>query len=313
MYALEASNLDERYGKRCALEASNLGERYGKHWALRNCNLQVPMGSVTGLIGLNGAGKTTLMHLAMGLIASSEGNISVLGLSPDKQLADLLPRVGFVPQERVFYKGFSVRDMLTLGKKLNPRWDADLAEQLASRLHLPLRQKTGKLSGGQRDMLAVIMALAKNAELLLLDEPFASLDPLARRECLKMIMETVEAKGTTVLLSSHIVSDLEQVCDYMVILSSACVQLAGDRDSIMEAHKLLIGPSDEFEPLCAEYTVIQAHHTERQANAVVRLRGKFTEPNWQVKDMALEDIALAYLSLRPEGTREMTYKKAEVL
>ncbi|HEY7420175.1 MAG TPA: ABC transporter ATP-binding protein [Ktedonobacteraceae bacterium] len=295
------------------LEASSLGKRYGKDWALQNCNLQVPMGSVAGLIGLNGAGKTTLMHLAVGLIESSEGSMSVLELSPDKQLADLLPRIGFVPQERVFYKGFSVRDMLMLGKKLNPRWDEALAQQLASRLYLPLRQKTEKLSGGQRDMLAVIMALAKNAELLLLDEPFASLDPLARRECLKMIMETVEAKGTTVLLSSHIVSDLEQACGYMVILSSACVQLAGDRDSIMESHKLLIGPSDEFEPLSKEHTVVQAHRAERQTNAVVRLHDKFTEPNWQVKDMTLEDIALAYLSLRPEETPEMIHKKAEVL
>lgn len=256
------------------------------------------------------------MHLAMGFLEASEGCMSVLGLSPDKQLADLLPLVSFVPQERLagfFYKGFSVQDMLTLGKQLNPRWDEELAKQLASRLHLPLRQKTGKLSGGQRDMLAVIMALAKNGVLLLLDEPFASLDPLARRECLKIIMETVEAKGTTVLLSSHIMSDLEQVCDYMVILSSARVQLAGERDSIMESHKLLIGPSDAFEPFCTEYTVIQAHQTERQTNVVVRLHEKFTERNWQVKDMALEDIALAYLSLRPEETREMTSEKAEVL
>jgi ABC-2 type transport system ATP-binding protein len=278
-----------------ALETNGLGKRYGSKWALRDCSLDVPTGSVTALVGPNGAGKTTLLQLAVGLVRPTAGDVHVLGHSPRAEAHAVLPRVGFVAQEHPLHRGFSVGETLKLGRKLNPSWDESVAQARAERLGLPLGQKVGKLSGGQQAQVALTLALAKRPELLLLDEPVASLDPLARREFLQSVMEAVAETGMTVLLSSHIVTDLERVCDHLVILSHGRTQLVGPIDEILTSHRLLTGPRADPETVGRLHQVIRASHTERQSSLLVKANGHVYDADWQLHDVDLEEIVLAYL------------------
>lgn len=204
-----------------ALRCEGLGKRYGSRWALRDCTLRVPAGSVTALVGPNGAGKTTLLQLAVGMSAPTVGEIETLGWSARSAAGMVLPRIGFVAQDHPLYRGFTLAEMLKFGRRLNARWDEQLARRRLASLGLELSQRVAKLSGGQQAQVALTLALAKRPELLLLDEPAASLDPLARREFLQALMEAVAEEGLTVVLSSHILADLERVCDHLVILSQA--------------------------------------------------------------------------------------------
>src|SRR5215467_13658070 len=208
------------------LESRGLGKRYRPRWALADCTLSVPAGHVVGLVGPNGAGKTTLLHLATGLIAPTSGAIEVLGGRPASSPAQLA-RVGFVAQDAPTYAGLSVADHLRLGAHLNPGWDAAAARHRIERLGLDPAQKAGRLSGGQRAQLALTLAIAKRPDLLILDEPIASLDPLARREFLQMLMEVTAEQGLSVVMSSHLVSDLERICDYMIVLVASRVLVTG--------------------------------------------------------------------------------------
>jgi ABC-2 type transport system ATP-binding protein len=278
-----------------ALSADGLGKRYGSRWALRDCTLEVPAGTVTALLGPNGAGKTTLLQLAVGLSRPTAGNVRVLGHSPRRDAAAVLPRIGFLAQEHPLYKGFTVAETLKLGRKLNPRWDEGFALARVQSLDLPLRQKVGKLSGGQQAQVALTLALAKRPDLLLLDEPVASLDPLARREFLQAVMEAVAETGMTVVLSSHIVADLERVCDHLVILSSAQVQLTGPIEEILASHRLLTGPRTDPAAVGRVHEVIRASHTERQTTLLVRANGHVYDASWQQHEVDLEEIVLAYL------------------
>src|SRR5438552_1954852 len=277
------------------LETHALGKRYGSTWALRDCSLELPAGAVAALVGPNGAGKTTLLHLAIGLAAPSSGTVSVFGASPRAHPDEVLPRVGFVAQDHPLYRGFTLAEMLKLGAKLNPRWDDELARDRLERLDLPLARKVGTLSGGQQAQLALTLALAKRPELLLLDEPVAALDPLARREFLQSLMEAVADGGLTVLLSSHIVADLERVCDHLVILSRSEVQLAGPIDEIVRAHRVLTGVRSEPADVARIHSVIHQSHTERQSTLLVRANGHVYDARWQVDEVGLEEIVLAYL------------------
>ncbi len=209
-----------------ALEAVHLSKRYGRKWALHDCTLQIPIGCIAGLVGPNGAGKTTLLHLITGLLAPSNGTITVLGHTPGKDTKQLLPRIGFVSQEHPLYKTFTVKEMLMVGQKLNGTWNQEQALQRLERLGIPLHQQTGKLSGGQQAQVALLLALAKQPELLILDEPVASLDPIARREFQQTLLDAVAEHGMTVIISSHNVADLERFCDYLVIMSTSRVQFA---------------------------------------------------------------------------------------
>ena len=273
------------------LETTHLSKRYGRQWALQDCTLALPAGRVAALVGPNGAGKTTLLHLTVGLLEPTTGSVQVFGCSPLKQTTQTLPRLGFVAQDHPLYKDFTVADLLTLGRKLNPRWDDTLARARMQKLGIPL-----KLSGGQQAQVGLVLALAKRPELLLLDEPLAQLDPLARREFLRTLMDAEAESGLTVLLSSHIIGDLERVCDYLIILSASYVQLAGDIQEIQRTHKRLVGPRQEVDAIASVHTVIETSQTERQTTLLVRTNGPLFDPSWEVQEVSLEDIVLAYLS-----------------
>jgi ABC-2 type transport system ATP-binding protein len=279
-----------------ALEATGLGKRYGRgNWALRDCNLVVPRGRIAALVGPNGAGKTTLLHLAVGLLAPTAGTISVLNQPPGD--AGLLSRVGFVAQDIPLYRDFTAAEHLTLGRKLNPRFDEALARSRLERVGVPLDRRLGDLSGGQRAQVALALALAKEPELLLLDEPLAALDPLARREFLQALMGAVAEHDLTVVLSSHLLADLERVCDYLIVLSAAHVQVLGPTEALLDQHKLLIGPYREPQPpITGVAQVVRASHTDRQASLLVRTTGPIPDPAWTANEVTLEDVVLAYLA-----------------
>jgi ABC-2 type transport system ATP-binding protein len=277
-----------------ALEASGLGKRYGRRWALRDCTLSVPAGRVVGLVGPNGAGKTTLLQLAVGLLAPTSGTIEVLGGEPAGNPAQL-GRVGFVAQDTPIYGALSVADHLRLGAWLNPGWDAGMARRRIDQLGLDSRQRAGKLSGGQRAQLALTLALAKRPELLILDEPVASLDPLARREFLQHLMEAVAEHELSVLLSSHLVADLERVCDHLVVLVASRVQIAGEVEELLASHHRLTGARRDPASLPTDQQVIEASHTDRQSTLLVHSDGPIHDPAWTVEQVSLEDVVLAYM------------------
>jgi ABC-2 type transport system ATP-binding protein len=278
-----------------AIVTQGLGKRYRRQWALADCTLSVPAGHVVGLVGPNGAGKTTLLSIATGMLAPSAGAIEVLGARPAAGPAQLA-RVGYLPQTAPVYHRLSVADHLKLGAHLNPAWDAELARGRIGRLDLDPRQKAGTLSGGQRAQLALTLAVAKRPELLILDEPVASLDPLARREFLQDLMESVAEQGLSVVLSSHLVGDLERVCDYLIVLVASRVQVAGPVDDLLAAHHLLSGPRRDPGSLPGGVQVISASHTDVQSTLLVRTSGRILDPAWTVSEVGLEDLALAYMS-----------------
>ena len=279
-----------------ALEASGLSKRYGKHWALENCTFELPVGSIAGLVGPNGAGKTTLLHIAVGLLEPTKGSIKILREQPGA--ASCLPRVGFVAQDTPLYKTFTVNEMISFGEHTNVTFDATLARQRMQRLEIPLDQKAGSLSGGQRAQLALSLAFAKRPEILLLDEPLASLDPLARREFLQILMEGVADTGVTVVLSSHLLTDLERVCDHMMVLARGKFRLIADTTEILATHKTLIGPRERAGAIAGVAQVLHQSTTDRQATLLVRTNGPIIDPSWMVNQVSLEDVVLAYLDSR---------------
>jgi ABC-2 type transport system ATP-binding protein len=276
------------------IAADGLGKRYRQRWALRDCTFEVPPRRVVGLVGPNGAGKTTLLHMAVGLLEPSAGRISVLGGRPAES-ADQLGRVGFVAQQNPLYPSLTVADHLRLGAWLNPAWDAEVAALRIAELGLDPKQRAGRLSGGQHAQLALTLAIAKRPSLLVLDEPVASLDPLARHEFLQQLMQAVAEDEMTVVLSSHLVADLERVCDYLIVLTDARVQLAGDVDDLLACHYRLTGPRRDPADLPSDQQVIEASHTDRQSSFFVRCDGPILDPAWTVQPVGLEDLVLAYM------------------
>ncbi|MDT5029486.1 MAG: type transport system ATP-binding protein [Micromonosporaceae bacterium] len=277
------------------LEANDLGKRYGRRQALSDCTLTVPSGRVVGLVGPNGAGKTTLLQLAVGLLAPTSGTIAVLGEPPGSG-ATQLAKVGFVAQDTPTYSGLSIADHLRLGERLNPGWDPKVAARRIEQLGLDPGQRAGRLSGGQRAQLALTLAVAKRPDLLILDEPVASLDPLARREFLQGLMEFIAEQGATVVLSSHLVADLERVCDYLIVLAASRVQIAGDVDELLATHHRLTGTRRDPATLPEGMEVIEASHTDRQSTLIVRSSAPVDDPGWSVEQLSLEDLVLAYMT-----------------
>ncbi|MER5263423.1 ABC transporter ATP-binding protein [Actinosynnema sp. NPDC002837] len=277
------------------LRARGLGKKYKRRWALTGCTLDVPAGRVTGLVGPNGAGKSTLLGLAAGMLAPSSGTIEVCGGVPGSGPAQLA-KVGFVAQNTPVYPNLTVEEHLRLGARLNPGWDDELARGRVARLGLDPALAAGKLSGGQRAQLALTLGIAKRPELLLLDEPVASLDPLARREFLGDLMAAVAEHGLSVVMSSHLVADLERVCDHLVVLVDSRVRIAGDVDELLATHRRLTGPRRDLDTLPADQRVVAASHTERQTTALVRTEAPILDPAWDVGEPGLEDLILAYLT-----------------
>jgi ABC-2 type transport system ATP-binding protein len=277
------------------IQASGLDKQYRRTWALRDCTLAIPEGHVTGLVGPNGAGKTTLLRLAAGMLTPTRGTITVLGQPPAAGPAQLA-RVGFVAQDTPVYAGMTVADHLRLGAWLNPGWDGGLARRRIGQLGLDPRQRAGLLSSGQRAQLALTVALAKRPDLLILDEPVAALDPLARRKFLQGLMEAVAEHEASVVLSSHLVADLERVCDYLIVLVASQVRLAGEVSELLASHRRLSGPRRDPGSLPAGQEVITESHTDKQSNLLIRTDGPVLDPAWTVTPVSLEDLVLAYMS-----------------
>jgi ABC-2 type transport system ATP-binding protein len=272
------------------ISTDGVGKRYGRKWALRDCTLGIPEGRVVGLVGPNGAGKSTLLHLAVGLSSPSAGTITVLGGTPTDGRHQL-SKVGFVAQDAPVYAGLSVAQHLRMGAYLNATWDDQVAKSRVEQLDLDPRQRAGSLSGGQRSQLALTLAVAKRPELLVLDEPVASLDPLARREFLQSLMEIVAQGGMSVVLSSH-----------LIILAAARVALAGEVTDLLATHYRLSGPRRDTSTLPSGQVVIEESHTDKQTTLLVRSEQPILDPSWNLKPVTLDDLVLAYLSnqRRPE-------------
>jgi ABC-2 type transport system ATP-binding protein len=275
-----------------ALRAQGLGKKYGRKAALTDCTLDVPAGRVVGLVGPNGAGKSTLLNLAVGMLTPTTGSIEVLG-NPAGTTQQA--KIGFVAQDTPTYARLSIADHLKLGARLNPGWDESIANGRIERLGLDPKQRAGRLSGGQRAQLALTLGIAKRPELLILDEPVAALDPLARREFLQDLMEAVAEQELSVVLSSHLVSDVERSCDYLVVLVDSRVQVSGEIDTLLATHYRLVGPRRDEKSLPGDQHVISASHTDRQSTFLIRTDGHILDPAWTVSQLTLEDLVLAYM------------------
>jgi ABC-2 type transport system ATP-binding protein len=278
------------------IETSGLGKRYRHTWALRDCTLAVPAGHVVALVGPNGAGKSTLLNMTVGLARPTTGIAAVLGGQPAGSPA-ALDGIAFVAQDMPLYKNLSVADMLHLTRNLNRRWDQGYAEARLAELGIPLNRKGGHLSGGQQAQVALTLALARRPQLLVLDEPLAMLDPLARHDFMAAVMVTVAGEGMSVVLSSHALAELERVADYLVLISGGRVQVVGEVDDLIACHSVLTGPAAEAGTQAERMRVVQARRAGAQAHLLVRTSGPDdpVPPGWEAHPVSLEELVLAYL------------------
>jgi ABC-2 type transport system ATP-binding protein len=284
-----------------AVEATGLSKRYRRTWALRDCSLAIPAGRVVALVGPNGAGKTTLLNLAVGLCQPTAGSVTLLG-GTQAGSAEARSRVAFVAQDAPLYRNLSVADTLRLARDLNVRWDQARASGRLAELGIPLGRKVGKLSGGQQAQLALTVAVARLPELVILDEPLARLDPLARHDFMASLMATVAEDGLSVLFSSHVVAELERVADYLIVLSGGRLQVAGEVDELIAGHRVLTGPAAEADLYHERLAPIQARKAGTQAHLLVRIDGGATvPPGWTSHPVDLEELVLAYLR-EPDAT-----------
>jgi ABC-2 type transport system ATP-binding protein len=284
------------------VEASGLGKRYGGTWALRECSLAIPAGHVAALVGPNGAGKTTLLNLAVGLAAPSAGVVTVLGGRPAGSPA-ALDGIAFVAQDTPLYKNLSAADMLHLTRNLNRRFDQHYAQARLAELDIPLKRKAGRLSGGQQAQLALTLALARRPRLLVLDEPVAMLDPIARHDFMATVLTAMADDGVSVVLSSHVLVELERVADYLILLSRGRVQVAGEVEDLLASHRVLTGPAAEA-GRHAGRPVVHVRRGETQAHLLVRAAADDpVPPGWEAHPVGLEELALAYL--REPGTASL--------
>ena len=276
------------------IETSGLGKRYGSTWALHECTLAIPAGHVAALVGPNGAGKTTLLKLAVGLADPTAGAVTVLGdLPPGSPAA--LDGIAFVAQDTPVYKNLPAADMLHLTANLNRRFDQHFAEARLGELGIPLNRKAGKLSGGQQAQLALTLALARRPRLLVLDEPVAMLDPVARHDFMATVLAAAADDGVSVVVSSHVLAELERVADYLILLSRGRVQVAGEVEDLLASHRMLTGPAAEASKF-AERPVVHVRRGAAQAHLLVRATADDpVPPGWEAHPVGLEELTLAYL------------------
>lgn len=286
-----------------AIETVGAGHRYGHQlWGLRGCTLSLPTGSITAVVGANGAGKTTLLNMLVGLLPASAGRLRVVGEEPSSKPA-FLARIGFLAQDCPLYKEFSVADMLHFGRAMNPSWDDDMARARLASADVPLDRRAGKLSGGQRAQVALALAVAKRPQVLLLDEPLAALDPLARREFLKNLLDSAVASNITVMLSSHLLGDLARVCDHLIVISEGEIRLTGELDQLLAEHHWVSGAPEQTSRLPGGVEVLAEYRHERHNRLLVRIDQPLLNPALTMEPVDLEDLVLAYLE-RPGGSSE---------
>jgi len=276
------------------IESHALGKSYGTTRALHDCSLAIPEGHVVALVGPNGAGKSTLLNLAVGLATPTSGELTVLGGCRAGSLP-ALDGIAFVAQDTPLYKNLSTADMLHLTRNLNRCFDQRYAEARLAELGIPLKRKAGKLSGGQQAQLALTLALARHPRLLVLDEPVAMLDPLARHDFMATVLTAAVDDGVSVLLSSHVLAELERVADYLIVLSQGRVQMADEVDELLASHRILTGPAAEAATY-SERPVVHVRRGEAQAHLLVRASAEDrVPPGWEAHPIGLEELALAYL------------------
>jgi len=278
------------------IETAGLGKRYRRNWALRDCTLGIPGGHVVALVGPNGAGKTTMLSMAVGLTTPTAGRVTVLG-GERAGSAGALDGIAFVAQDAPLYKNLSAGDMLHLTRNLNRRWDQHRAETRLAELGIPLTKKVGKLSGGQQAQLALTVALARRPDLLVLDEPLAMLDPLARHDFMASVMAAVGDDGVSVVLSSHVLAELERVASYLIVLSHGQIQVAGEVDDLLAGHRVLTGPAAETDQQARRMRVVQSRRDGEQSHLLVKTEAPAdpVPPGWAAQDVSLEELVLAYL------------------
>lgn len=296
------------------IEATGLGRRFGRHWATRDIDLAVPEHSVVGLVGPNGAGKSTLLHLASGLIEPTAGSIRTLGGRPAN--AAVLPDISFVAQDAPLPRRARLSELVTMARKMNTRWDDRVVTERCDELGLRADQRVGTLSGGQRAQLALALALAKQPRLVMLDEPVASLDPLARRAFLRVLMAAVAERELTVVFSTHLLDDLERTCDHLIVLGQGTVRLTGAIDDIVARHAVLVGPVEQ--PLPGGVTPIlgattQSTTASRPHQQLVTLDRAIHDPRWQQLTPALEEIVLAHLAVEQPSVLRPPARRLEVV
>jgi ABC-2 type transport system ATP-binding protein len=277
-----------------ALDARGLGKRFRRQWALRDCTLSIPEGAIVGLAGPNAAGKSTLLALATGLLAPTEGSIAVLGRDPLRD-ASVLADVGFVAQGAPLYRTFTVGEATEFARRTNPHWDGEICAGLVAQLDP--RTKVGALSAGERTQLALALVLAKRPRLLLLDEPFAGLDPRAGREFLQLLMDGVAETSATVVIASHVMADIERVCDEIVLLADGRVRLEGRVEQLLESHRILMGPRRPLGAIRGVREVVRERHSGRQLTLLVLTDGPIVDPSWTVERVGLEELLLAYMAV----------------
>ncbi|MER5949750.1 ABC transporter ATP-binding protein [Streptomyces sp. NPDC001904] len=281
-----------------AIEATGLTKRYGRRGtaALDDCSFRLPTGRISALVGPNGAGKSTLLAIAAGLLRPSAGELRVLGAVPGEARA----KVAYLSQDKPLHPQLSVADTLRMGAELNQeRWDAAYATQIVEAGSLDPKARIRSLSGGQRTRVALALALGKRPELMLLDEPMADLDPLARHELMGTLMADAAEHGTTVLMSSHIVSELADACDHLLLLGGGRIRLGGGIDDLLGAHSLVTGRGE-----LSGHTVIESRASGRGVTALIRREGPVGD-GWQVQEPSLEELLLAHLR-SPEAPALLT-------
>jgi ABC-2 type transport system ATP-binding protein len=283
-----------------AIETRGLTKRYRRVAALSDCTLSVPEGRISALVGPNGAGKTTLLRLLAGLAAPTAGQATVLGGAPRQEPA-YLAEIGFLAQEIPLYRRLTARDHIGIGAHLNPRWDGESVRDRLGGLKIPLDRPVGTLSGGQRAQVALALTLAKRPRLLLLDEPLAALDPLARRDFVAALAEAAAGGDLTIVLSSHLIADIERVCDHLILLAASRVQLCGDIETLLAGHRILVGPRKDTTAIARTHAIVREDTTPKQTTLLVKLNGPVIDPAWAVEEPNLEEIVLGYMSQDQAG------------
>ncbi|MGK5549616.1 ATP-binding cassette domain-containing protein [Streptomyces sp. URMC 127] len=281
-----------------ALRATRLGRRFRGGWALRDCDFALPAGRITALVGPNGAGKSTLFHLATGLLRPTSGELRVFGAEPGAPAAR--DRTAFLAQDKPLYPRFTVDETLRFGRELNQDWDQAAAERIVRAGNIPLDARVGALSQGQATRVALAVAFGKRPELLLLDEPLADLDPLVRIEAMGLVMAEVAERGITVVMSSHVLSELENACDHVLLLGHGAVRLSGDVQQLCDTHVRITGLADPatedgLPAALDRAAVVEAAVTGRQVHALLRHSDWSPGAPWIVENPSLEDLLLAYL------------------